>query len=145
MHVYLNSGASGRAISCPRRPTLLVDLRDSSGINTSTAGIGHRIEAWINSSTQSKDLTEHYTSTLDDFREGTVQYRAERTRRRARTPSASGHGIRYNNSAAGGDVLSRWRASDSLTIIDVFNYPNPFAGATRSRSVRIRAIRWMWK
>ncbi|MBI5471797.1 MAG: type IX secretion system sortase PorU, partial [Ignavibacteriae bacterium] len=29
-------------------PTLYVDLVDSSGINTSTSGVGHRIEAWIN-------------------------------------------------------------------------------------------------
>ncbi len=74
MHVYLDSRSFRPGDMVSERPTLIVDLRDSSGINTSISGIGHRIEAWVNNSMQSKDLTESYTSKLDDYREGTVEY-----------------------------------------------------------------------
>ena len=50
------------------KPMLIVDLADSNGINTSSSGIGHRIEAWVNNSTQSTDLTDSYSSKLDNYR-----------------------------------------------------------------------------
>ena len=107
-------------------PTLIVDLRDSSGINTSTAGIGHRIEGWINNSVQSRDLTDSYTSTRDNFREGTVQMQLTglqfgRNSIRVRAWDS------YNNSATA-ETYFQVASSDQLSIGDLFNYPNPFAG-----------------
>lgn len=111
------------------RPTLIVDLRDSSGINTSTAGIGHRIEGWINNSVQSRDLTESYTSTRDNFREGTVQMQLT-----GMQPGRNSIRVRawdsYNNSATA-DTYFEVASSDQLTIADLFNYPNPFAEETQ--------------
>jgi flagellar hook assembly protein FlgD len=109
-------------------PTLLVDMHDTSGINTSTSGIGHRVEAWLNNSTQSIDLTDHYTSTLDDFRSGTVQMDlgdlpAGRNTIRVRAWDS------YNNSTTA-ETYFEVASSSSLSISDVFNYPNPFAGET---------------
>jgi len=128
MQVYLDSRSFRQGDMVSERPTLLVDLRDSSGINTSTTGIGHRIEAWVNNSMQSKDLTDAYTSKLDDFREGTVQF--------ALSGLAQGtNSIRvrawdsYNNSASA-ETFFEVSSSDNLTITDVFPYPNPFADAT---------------
>lgn len=111
------------------RPILLVDLVDSSGINTSTSGIGHRIEAWINSSPQSSDLTEYYTSKRDDFREGTVQMQLSglplgRNSIHVRAWDS------YNNSATA-DTYFEVATSDQLSIADLFNYPNPFADETQ--------------
>jgi hypothetical protein len=110
------------------KPMLYVDLADSSGINTSGSGIGHRIEAWINNSLQSTDLTDYYASKLDDFRAGTVQYQL-----RGLTPGKNTVRVRawdsYNNSNVS-DTYFTVASSDQLTIADVFNYPNPFADGT---------------
>jgi hypothetical protein len=109
-------------------PTLIVDLHDSSGINTSTASIGHRIEAWINNTTESVDLTDHYTSTLDDFRNGTVQMSLSNL-----PPGRNTIRIRawdsFNNSATA-ETYFEVASSSQLSITDVFNYPNPFSDET---------------
>lgn len=109
-------------------PLLLVDLADSVGINTSSAGIGHRIEAWINNSPTSIDVTNFYTSKPDDFRQGTVQYQLK-----SLPDGRSSIKIRawdsYNNSAMS-ETYFTVATSDRLTITDVMNYPNPFSGST---------------
>jgi len=127
MQLYLDSRSFRAGDMVSERPTLLVDLRDPSGINTSTTAIGHRIEAWINNSTQSKDLTDAYTSALDDFREGTVQFTLPglvqgRNSIRVRAWDS------YNNSATA-ETFFEVASSDNLTITDLFPYPNPFADA----------------
>ncbi|MFZ4619166.1 MAG: type IX secretion system sortase PorU [Bacteroidota bacterium] len=48
-------------------PTLIVSLVDSSGINSSTNSIGHRLEAWIDGSAKSVDLTEYYKGKTDSY------------------------------------------------------------------------------
>lgn len=128
MQIFLNSRGFRRGDVVTEAPTLIVDLRDSSGVNTSTAGIGHRIEAWLNNSMQSRDLTGHYTSALDNYREGTVQYPlaglpAGRNTVRVRAWDS------YNNSSMA-EVDFHVASADQLTVTDVFNYPNPFAGET---------------
>ncbi len=128
MRIYLGTRGFRPGDVVTEKPTLLVDLQDSSGVNTSTAGIGHRIEAWINSSIQSKDLTEFYTSTRDDFREGSVQYQlanlpAGRNTIRVRAWDS------YNNSSVE-ETYFDVASSDRLSVSNVFNYPNPFSGET---------------
>jgi hypothetical protein len=109
-------------------PTLIVDLRDSSGINTSGSGIGHRIEAWVNSSNQSIDITERYASTLDNYREGSVQYPLA-----GLAPGRNVLRVRawdsYNNSSMTETYFTVANV-EGLTITDVFNYPNPFGRET---------------
>ncbi len=109
-------------------PTLFVDLIDSSGINTSTAGIGHRIEAWINNSPESKDMTEFYTSKIDNFQAGTVTYPL-----RDLPPGRNTIRVRawdtYNN-ANTAETYFDVRTSDQLAVVDVMNYPNPFTRST---------------
>ncbi len=129
MHIYLNSREFRPGDVVTEAPRLLVDLRDSSGVNTSTAGIGHRIEAWINGSTQSKDLTEHYTSTLDDFRAGTVEYPLNGLASGKNTIRIRAWDSQNNSSVA--ETFFEVASSGSLSITDVFNYPNPFAGETQ--------------
>jgi hypothetical protein len=128
MRIYLGSRSFRPGDVVAEQPTLIVDMTDSSGVNTSTAGIGHRIEAWINNSVQSKDLTEYYTSTRDDYREGAVQYplsglQAGRNTIRVRAWDS------YNNSSTT-ETFFEVVSSDRLSVSDVFNYPNPFSGET---------------
>jgi hypothetical protein len=108
--------------------TLLVDLRDSAGINTSSSGIGHRIEVRVNNAAESKDVTENYTSTLDNSREGTVTVELGEL-----TPGRNSLQVRawdsFNNPTVA-ETFFTVASSDALTIVDVLNYPNPFASST---------------
>ena len=126
--IYLGSRGFRPGDVVTEQPVLYVDLADSNGINTSGSGIGHRIEAWLNNASQSKDVTDFYSSKLDNFREGTVQYQL--------TDLPSGQNtirIRawdsYNNSAVA-ETFFRVASSQQLSIMDVLNYPNPFADGT---------------
>ncbi|HEX9006475.1 MAG TPA: type IX secretion system sortase PorU, partial [Bacteroidota bacterium] len=126
--VYLNSRAFKPGDLVNPHPVLIADLADSAGINTSGAGIGHRIEAWLNNSAQSIDLTDSYTSKLNSYREGTVQYQlsdlpsGQNTLRLRAWDS-------YNNSSIV-EIAFKVASDEQLAIADVLNYPNPFASGT---------------
>jgi hypothetical protein len=126
--IYLDNRNFRPGDMVSEKPTLIVDLADSSGINTSSSGIGHRIEAWINNSSQSTDVTDAYTSKLDNFMEGTVQYSLAdlpqgRNTLRVRAWDS------FNNSATA-ETYFDVASSDHLTLTDVMNFPNPFSGST---------------
>ena len=128
IHLYIDNRGfrSGDVVS--GSPTLIADLFDSSGINTSTAGIGHGIEAWLDDQSQSIDVSGFYKSKTDTYREGTVEYPLG--------PLAEGsHKLRfrawdtYDNPATSQtvfDVLT----SVGLQLTSVFNFPNPMSTTT---------------
>jgi len=128
MSVYLDSRSFRSGDMVSEDPVLYVDLVDSNGINTSVSGLGHRIEAWVNNSPQSKDVTEFYSSKLDNYQEGTVQYQLTGLplgRNAIRVRAWDTH-----NNAITGDAVFEVASSQQLRISDVMNYPNPFAGGT---------------
>ena len=97
-------------------------------INTSRSGVGHRIEAWLDNSSQSIDLSDYYKSKPDSFQAGTVEYPLG-------SISEGTHKLRlrawdtYNNSSNDQtvfDVLS----GVGLKLTNIFNYPNPFSSST---------------
>jgi len=107
---------------------LIVDLFDENGINISGTAIGHRLEAWIDNSAQSVDLTEFYKGKIDSFQEGVVEYQL--------SDLAPGHhSIRvrawdvYNNSNTR-EVFFSVASSGQLEVANVYNFPNPFSGST---------------
>lgn len=134
MSIFLGSRSFRTGDVVGDKSTLFVDLADSNGINTSVSGIGHRIEAWLNNATQSRDLTEFYTSKLDSYREGSVQYPL------GDLPQGK-NSIRvrawdsFNNSATA-EANFEVASTDRLTVSDVFNYPNPFGGEGTSFTFR---------
>ena len=126
--IYLDNRSFRPGDMVSEKPTLIVDLADSNGINTSSSGIGHRIEAWINNSTQSTDVTDAYSSKLDSYTEGSVQYPLSdlpqgRNTLRVRAWDS------FNNSATA-ETFFDVSSSDHLTLVDVMNYPNPFGSST---------------
>lgn len=56
-----------------KSPLLLVDLFDSTGINTTGSSIGHKIEAWFDNDPAPLDLTPSFSTSLDDSRRGSTQ------------------------------------------------------------------------
>jgi hypothetical protein len=128
IQLYLDSRSFRTGDVVKKTPTLIVDLRDSSGINTSNAGIGHRIEAWLDNSPQSIDLTNFYKSKVDTYQEGMVEY--------VLTGLTQGsHRLRvrawdtYNN-ASTSETIFDVATSIGLQVFNVHNYPNPFSGNT---------------
>jgi hypothetical protein len=126
--LFMNSRSFRSGDPVTDDPLLIADLVDSSGINTSTSGIGHRIEAWVNGSAQSVDVTDFYNSELDDYQKGTVQYQLRdlpygRNTLRLRAWDA------FNN-ASTTETAFIVISGDQLSISDVMNYPNPFSRET---------------
>ncbi|HTK80877.1 MAG TPA: type IX secretion system sortase PorU [Bacteroidota bacterium] len=109
-------------------PVLIADVFDSSGINTSGASVGHRLEAWLDESAQSIDLSDYYKGKTDTYREGTIQYPLGAL-------SQGTHKLRlrawdtYNNSSTtetAFDVVT----SVGLRLTNVLNFPNPMQSST---------------
>ncbi|MVN76871.1 type IX secretion system sortase PorU [Hymenobacter sp. HMF4947] len=110
-------------------PLFIAHLSDKSGINTSSAGIGHDITATLdNDPTKLVIVNDSYTSDVDNFMSGRVRYPYK-----SLTPGP--HTIKlkawdtYNNSAEGTvDFIAA--QSEQLALDHVLNYPNPFSNIT---------------
>jgi hypothetical protein len=127
LQLYLGSRSYRTGDLVGENPLLLVDLADSSGINTSTSGVGHRIEAWLNNASQSTDLTNSYTSKLDSYREGTIQYQLQNLPEGKNTIRVRAWNS-FDNSGSS-ETAFEVTSSDRLSVTDVFNYPNPFGAS----------------
>ncbi len=126
--IFLNNRSYKEGDLVGPNPVLILDLSDSNGINTSASGIGHRIEAWLNSSSQSIDLTDAYAGNVDNFRRGSVQYQLTglpggKNTLRVRAWDS------FNNSNT---AVTEFQvaADQDLVIRDVMNFPNPFSSGT---------------
>jgi hypothetical protein len=110
-------------------PKLFVDLSDESGINTSTAGIGHRLEAVLTSLSQSIDLSAFYRGNLDTYQSGRVEYQLNDLPEGRHTLMVKAWDIHNNSSTE--ETHFEVRAGSSLSLYNVFNFPNPFNRSTR--------------
>jgi len=110
-------------------PVLLVQLSDSSGINTGSSGIDHDIVATLdNDNNQYFVLNNFYESELDNFQKGNVRFQLPQL-------SAGQHTLKIK----AWDVLNNSNEYVlDFTVIDnaefkiahVLNYPNPFTTKT---------------
>lgn len=128
IRIFLDSRGFRSGDVVGEQPQLIVDLADSSGVNTSIAGVGHRIEAWVNAAPEGRDITEYYTARLDSYQQGTVQVPLTglsqgRNAVRVRAWDT------YNN-ASTAETWFSVAATDGLRISDALNYPNPFPNGT---------------
>ena len=108
--------------------TLVVELADSSGINTSTAGIGHKLEAVLDNSTRVIDLTEYYRGNLDTYQTGQVRYPFLDLAEGRHSLTVKAWDV-YNNSA-NAETFFEVRSATETGIFNAVNVPNPFARST---------------
>jgi hypothetical protein len=110
-------------------PVLLVNLRDSSGINTSGYGIGHDIVAVLDTASQYFILNDFYTATLDDYRSGAIRFPFYNLAAGPHTLTIKAWDT-YNNATT---VTLQFVVVNggTLAVQDVGNYPNPFTATTR--------------
>jgi hypothetical protein len=126
---YLNDDKFVNGSITNANPVLLLELADSSGINTGSSGIGHDLVATLdNNNSQYFVLNNYYEAGLDDFQKGTVHFQLPQL-------SAGHHTLKIkawdvvNNSTE--YVLEFTVAnSEELTVEHVLNYPNPFTTKT---------------
>ena len=108
--------------------TLVVELADSSGINTSTAGVGHKLEAVLDNSQRTIDLTEYYRGNLDTYQTGQVRYPFLDLAEGRHSLTVKAWDV-YNNSAQA-ETFFEVRAATETGIFNAVNVPNPFARST---------------
>ena len=130
IQIYLDDRSFRSGDVVTPTPMLIVDLADGSGINASGAGLGHRIEAWIGEGATPVDLTEFYSTSATDFRNGSAE-------RELLDLAPGEYKVRvrawdiFNNPSEG---IAYFRIlegeADELVVTDVVNYPNPMGKST---------------
>ncbi len=73
--IYLDSKDFRAGDLVSKKPMLLVQLEDETGINATGLGIGHKIEAWIDDNPNPVDLTHRFNFSLEKSTAGTVTQR----------------------------------------------------------------------
>lgn len=109
-------------------PRLLVDLSAKNGLNISGVGIGHGLQAWLDNSQNSIDLTEFYQGKTDSYQEGTVNYQLSSLADGSHMLKVRAWDIFNNSSTA--EVSFQVASSAALLVKNVLNYPNPFRSST---------------
>lgn len=128
MEIFLDTRSFRSGDLVDENPMLIVDLRDSSGINSAGSGIGHRLEAWLDAAAKGIDLTEYYKGAKDNYQAGSVEFRLAGL-------SAGQHTLRvrawdvYNNSSVD-DANFIVASSTALALENVYNIPNPVRSTT---------------
>ena len=128
LSIFFNTPSFQPGDVVTENPTLIVDLNDSSGINSSGSAIGHRVEAWIDDSPKSIDLTDYYKGKTDSYQEGTVEYTLTNISTGRHTIKVRAWDV-YNNSAIAESYFVV-ASGDGLSIQNVYNFPNPFYRTT---------------
>ena len=113
-----------------QRPVLILELNDSSGINTSGTGIGHDITAILdNNSNQPIDLNNYYEADLDNYGRGYVKFQMPQLEPGIHTLRIKVWDVLNNSSEF---ILDFSVVNDEDLVIDhVLNYPNPFTTKTQ--------------
>lgn len=110
-------------------PKLVALLRDESGINTTGAGVGHDIVAWISGATERMAiLNDYYTARLDKSNEGTVSFPIAGLNPGKHTLTLRAWDVFNNSNTAtlAFEVIEK----RSLKVDELINYPNPFTDRT---------------
>lgn len=126
---YLNDEKFVNGSITNANPVLLLELADSSGINTGSSGIDHDIVATLdNNNNQYYVLNNYYEAALDNFQKGTVRFQLPEL-------SAGHHTLKIKvwdvvNNSNEYELEFSVVGSEDLKIDHVLNYPNPFTTRT---------------
>ncbi len=129
INIYLNDTKFVSGGISDSNPNLIVQLVDSSGINTTGTGIGHDLIATISGENEkSIILNDYYKADKDSYQRGQAELQITNL-----SPGPNKIKIKawdaYNNSSE--NEISFIVANDSkLKITHLLNYPNPFTEQT---------------
>ncbi|MDC8005642.1 type IX secretion system sortase PorU [Aureisphaera galaxeae] len=109
-------------------PNLIAKISDENGINTAS-GIGHDIVAILDGDeTNPFVLNEYYQAEVDDFTQGTANYKLRNLEEGLHTLTLKAWDV-YNNSSTA-EIQFIVFGNNQLEVRRVLNYPNPFVDYT---------------
>jgi hypothetical protein len=126
---YLNDDKFVNGSIANANPILLLEMADSSGVNTGSSGIGHDIVATLDdNNSQYFVLNNFYEAGLDNFQKGTVRFQLPQLSAGHHTLKIKAWDVVNNSSEYVLDftVVN----SEDLRVDHVLNYPNPFTTRT---------------
>ncbi|MBI5324587.1 MAG: type IX secretion system sortase PorU [Ignavibacteriae bacterium] len=122
--LYLDSRKFIQGDLVQKNPLLIVDLLDSSGINTTGLGIGHRIEAWIDDNPVAIDLTGKFVTSPGDFRAGTAEDYLRNLEPGVHSVKVRAWDV-FNNYSMNQTNFRLEPEENSIVISKILSYPNP--------------------
>jgi hypothetical protein len=130
MNIFLNDEkfVNGNLVS--DSPTLIVEIEDNSGINTTGTGVGHEIIATIDTKpTQTFILNEFYEGNLNDFTGGRIEYPLDQLPEGSYTLKVRAWDVHNNPNEK--EIFFEVAPQNELSVRNVFNYPNPMNNKTQ--------------
>ncbi len=110
-------------------PKLVVLLADSSGINTTGAGIGHDLTATLKGQTDKRIvLNDYYVADLDSYQSGRAEYQLSNLEVGNYSINVKAWDV-FNNSSES-EIEFIVSPDEDLKLSHVLNYPNPFTEST---------------
>jgi hypothetical protein len=129
IRAYLNDQNFVNGGIVNQSPLLLLQLFDSSGINSAGAGVGHDISAMIDDDpNQYFVLNDFYTAEEESFQRGMVRFQLPLLEEGLHFINIKVWDV-YNNSSSY-RIEFRVVKDKELTLANVYNYPNPFTTQT---------------
>lgn len=129
IEIYMNNEKFVPGGYTDPNPKLLVILSDSSGINTTGAGIGHDLTAEIiGAEKQTIVLNDFYVADLDDYTRGKATYQLADLTEGRYTVNVKAWDVYNNSSQEAVDFIVQ--SDEKLKLSHVLNYPNPFTETT---------------
>lgn len=130
MDLYLNDRNFVNGGTTNEKPVLIVNLTDSSGINTAGNSIGHDISVTLDGSGSSPVvLNDYYEANLNSYQSGLVRYPFTDIAEGPHQLSFKVWDIQNNSSQSVTDFVVA--SSAELALKHVLNYPNPFTTRTK--------------
>ncbi|NVO10474.1 MAG: type IX secretion system sortase PorU [Bacteroidales bacterium] len=120
---FVSGGISGS------NPKLIVELIDSSGINTTGTGIGHDLIATVYSNDEKNIiLNDYYKADNDSYKRGKAEFQLTNLNIGSNKIKVKAWDS-YNNSSEN-EISFLVANDDKLSISHLLNYPNPFTDNT---------------
>jgi hypothetical protein len=129
LDVYLNDEKFVNGNLVNDSPTLIIELEDESGINTTGTGVGHEIIATIDTNPeQTIVLNEFYEGNLDDFTGGRIEYPLDELPEGNYTLKVRAWDVHNNSNEK--EIFFEVASQNILSVRNVYNYPNPMNNKT---------------
>ncbi|MTI89475.1 MAG: type IX secretion system sortase PorU [Balneolaceae bacterium] len=130
MDVFLNNERFVNGNLVNNSPTLIIELDDESGINTTGTGVGHEIIATIDTKPQqSFVLNDFYEGTLNDFTQGRIEYPLDQLPEGSYTLKVRAWDVHNNPSEK--EIFFEVASDNNLEVRNIYNFPNPMNNATK--------------
>ena len=128
INIYLNDLAFQSGDIVTPSTSLIVKLSDSSGINTSTSGVGHQMTAYLTNPEETIVLSDYYRGDPNTYKTGTVTYPLSGLTEGSHTLQVKAWDI-YNNGSQE-QISFMVKSGNETAMSNIFNYPNPFSSST---------------